>query len=158
MPLILTCGCRFLRIVVHSLLLCSGVTWFCAVVVVVEVLLLVDKELLCPGATCNRPRVPFGEGCAGMKDVELCRRVLTTSRGHVTMAPTVPAVLRIHFELEKENQCYSILLRIKSLSTNKSRRTRLIPTIVSCIAPHSIRTRVNLNENRIRSVLPLFPG
>lgn len=83
--------------VVHSRLLCSGfsmpsldVTWLDAVLLLL-LLLLVDRELW-PGATCNRPRVPF-EGCAGMNDVELCRRVLTTSRGQVTMAPTVPAVL-----------------------------------------------------------------
>jgi hypothetical protein len=39
----------------------------------------------------------------------LCRRVLTTSRGHVRMAPTVPLILLVHFhpvdaQLTKECQ------------------------------------------------------
>lgn len=52
-----------------------------------------DGELVVVVETCSRPFVPF-EGWAGRKAVELCRRVFTTSRGHVTTAPTVPAALK----------------------------------------------------------------
>lgn len=37
--------------------------------------------------------VVFGVVVDTKNDLELCRRVLTTSSGHVTTAPTVPAVL-----------------------------------------------------------------
>lgn len=65
-----TCGCLFLKIVVHSLRRCSG---FSLPSLVVTLLVpvpapFVDRELW-DGATCTR-RDPF-EGCAGMNDVEL---------------------------------------------------------------------------------------
>lgn len=55
--------------------------------------LLPENELFT--GTCTRPLVPFEEGCDVLINaVELCNRVLTTSNGHVTTAPTVPAVLK----------------------------------------------------------------
>lgn len=97
----LTCGCLFLKIVVHSLRRCSG---FSKASLVVTLLFVPTAPAAAPAPlpaaselfadTCNRPLVPFEGCCVGMKPAELlCRRVLTTSRGHVTTAPTVPAVL-----------------------------------------------------------------
>lgn len=64
------CG-LFLKIVVHNFLRCSGRS------------MASDVGLEPPGSSAIRG------GCK--KADELCRRVLTTSRGHVTTAPTVPA-------------------------------------------------------------------
>lgn len=68
-----TCG-LFLKIVVHNFLRCSGRS------------MASDVGLEPPGSSAIRG------GCK--KADELCRRVLTTSRGHVTTAPTVPATLK----------------------------------------------------------------
>lgn len=95
--IILTCGCLFLRIVVHSLLLCSGLTWFTALAATAVAPLPVDdNEPAGTGVILGRVKVPL-VGCVGMKAVELCNRVLTTSNGQVTMAPTVPAVLEDNY-------------------------------------------------------------
>lgn len=71
----ITCGCDLLRnIVVLSLRRCSGRNssdW--------------PPFAGPPAFSATRAGV--------MKAVELCRRVLTTSNGHVTTAPTVPAEL-----------------------------------------------------------------
>lgn len=40
--------------------------------------------------------VPDNKSRGGKNADELCNRVLTTSRGHVATAPTVPATLLIH--------------------------------------------------------------
>uniref|UniRef100_A0A1B0B4M7 Uncharacterized protein n=1 Tax=Glossina palpalis gambiensis TaxID=67801 RepID=A0A1B0B4M7_9MUSC len=70
----ITCGCDLLRnMVVLSLRLCSGRSSS-------------DDAFVEPGGSTTRGGVK--------KAVELCNRVLTTSRGHVTTAPTVPAVLQ----------------------------------------------------------------
>uniref|UniRef100_A0A1A9VXM1 Uncharacterized protein n=1 Tax=Glossina austeni TaxID=7395 RepID=A0A1A9VXM1_GLOAU len=76
----ITCGCDLLRnMVVLSLRLCSGRSSS-------------DDAFVEPGGSTTRGGVK--------KAVELCNRVLTTSRGHVTTAPTVPAVLQTN---KKEN-------------------------------------------------------
>lgn len=43
--------------------------------------------------SCLFPDDPPFENRGGRKADELCKRVLTTSNGHVTTAPTVPATL-----------------------------------------------------------------
>ncbi|KAI9584088.1 hypothetical protein GQX74_010423 [Glossina fuscipes] len=74
----ITCGCDLLRnMVVLSLRLCSGRSSS-------------DDAFVEPGGSTARGGVK--------KAVELCNRVLTTSRGHVTTAPTVPAVLQTNKE------------------------------------------------------------
>lgn len=48
---------------------------------------------------------------------ELCKRVLTTSNGHVTIAPTVPATLEINSQ--KQKLCY-FQVTTKCLNHDKS--------------------------------------
>lgn len=65
---------------------------------------MVEQNLfLC--SECNRvasrlllPEDPLLEKRGGRKADELCNRVFTTSNGHVTIAPTVPATLLIELE------------------------------------------------------------
>lgn len=109
-----TCACLFRRMPVHSLRRCSG---FSAASLTVT---LFGGPVVPPGAAtppllpgnalfagnCKRPLLPF-DGCCwvGMNAAELCSRVLTTSKGHVTTAPTVPAVLEYFRETTLEFDC-----------------------------------------------------
>lgn len=42
---------------------------------------------------CNPGNSEILDACTGIKAFELCKRVLTTSKGHVITAPAVPATL-----------------------------------------------------------------
>lgn len=69
---------------------------------------IVEQNLfLC--SPCNRvaskllfPEDPLLEKRGGKKADELCNRVFTTSNGHVTTAPTVPATLEIKQKKKKQ--------------------------------------------------------
>lgn len=69
---LLTCGLRF-KIVEQRLFLCSG--------------------LYLMGSNGLLPEEPLSENLGGKNADELCNLVFTTSNGHVTIAPTVPATL-----------------------------------------------------------------
>lgn len=106
---LLTCG-RCLRIVLHKCRCSLGFS---------SALADVDDGLDGVGVILRRP-LPLGRslfagnGFVRTNADELCSRVFTTSRGHVSTAPTVPAILQtrernmsffglVYYEFQREN-------------------------------------------------------